>query len=311
MNKSLITKLIGAVTVLVAAASHATPIYLNNGIDYGSNGSTRTGAIDELGYTATRATSIYRGSPSVVGTKVIDTNETSVMNSYGFSPGNKKTLAGTTKSFQYPSFPTGSNIDALNEPSDTNGFTNGQGAFKFGSNFGGRLWGLTYSYTIEGVTTATGVEFTSGYFNMFYQDGGAAKQVLRMNLAGSDLESANLSLFGHVSFDFNGDGTDDADDFVKNFWQTDSGSFYKLWLANADAVSWALDTNVDPPLPTAGQLYRSSTGDLIRQSNLDGSLVFTVNQFPNEVPEPGSVALIGIALAGMEVVRKRSKGETA
>lgn len=311
MNKSLITKLIGAATFLVAAASHATPIALNNGIDYGNNGSTRTGAIDELGYTATRATSIYKGNPAVAGTKVIDTNEKSVMDAHGFSAGNKKTLAGTTRSYQYPTFPTGSNIDALNEPSDTNGFTNGQGAFKFGSNFGGLLWGLTYSYTIEGVTTATGVDYTSGYFNMFYQNGGAAKQVLRMNLTGSALDSANLSLFGLVSFDFDGNGSDDADDFVKNFWQSDSGSFYQRWLADSTAVSWALDTNVDPPLPTAAQLYKTGTGDLIRQTNLDGSLVFDVKPLPNEVPEPGSLALIGVALAGMEMVRKRAKSAAA
>lgn len=311
MNKSLTTTLIGAAAALLTVATHAAPIYLDNGRDYGGNGSTRTGAIEELGYTATRATSIYLGNPAVAGTKVIDTNETSVMNAHGFSAGNKKTLAGTTKNYQYATFPTGNNIDALNEPTDTNGFTNGQGAFKYGANFGGLLWGLTYNYTIEGVTTSTGVEFTSGYFNLFYQDGGAAKQVLRMNLDGSNLDAANLSLFGLVSFDFDGNGTDDADDFVKNFWQTDSGSFYKLWLNSSDAVSWVLDTNVDPPLPTLGQLYKSSTGALIRQSNLDGSLAFAVKPQPNEVPEPGSLALIGVGLAGLELARQRKKSQTA
>jgi len=308
MKNAVKAVLAGAVAALFAAAAQAGPIYLDNGIDYGANGSTRTGVVDELGYTATRATSIYQGNPAVAGTKVIDTNEASVMNSYGFTAGNKTTLAGTTKNYSYPTFPTGLNIDALNEPTDTNGFTNGQGAFTYGSNFGGLLWGLTYNYTIEGVTTGSGVQYNTGYFNLFYQDGTpGGKQVLRMNLTGSDLDAANLSLFGTISFDFDGNGTDDSDAFVQNFWQTDSGSFYDLWLANASSVTWALDTNVDPPVPTPGELYQTASGNLIRQSNLDGSLVFNVN----EVPEPASLALIGVALAGLGFAHKRRKSNAA
>lgn len=310
--------LAAAVASGAMSAATAAPFFIDTGVDAAidANGSTKTAIIDELGYTGTLATSIYLGNPTVAGTSVIDTNNMALAAGFGFSTGNKTAVAGNTINFKNPADPTNLNINALNSPPDVNGFGSGEPPVPYG--FGGTagagngVWGLTYTYELYGTTvdvdgngTSDQVKYTSGYFDVYYQDAAGAfaanasandgRKVLRLLVTGSEFQGVNLSITGKL--DYSAASGITLDPFVKNLFNTANG---KTFFDAAENASWIIDTNVNPPIPTPDQLWASPNGPLFRQATLDGSITFAA-------PEPGSLALLGFALAGAGFVTSRRR----
>lgn len=298
----------------LASTAYAGPFRIDVGA--GTNDG-ETEAIEQLGFTGSLATSIYgTGSfPPGVGTTVYDTNVPSVISDLagGSIGGSHTDLGGGTETFANPTTDAdlNHNIDQLNTvdgtpPFDLEGFS---------GNYGNSSWSLEVLYNFEGEWTASGPIFDEGYFDIYYRttDAGstisAATQVARLVVTDSALAAPNLTVTGYYTADFDGDSTDDVsgNSFLEDFWIDDASgkTFYELWEDGAGdpaiSVSWILDSNVNPAEILPGQFVRfdgpdaaSGTADdvIIRQTTLDGSVGFGV-------PVPGTLALLGLGLAGL------------